>query len=94
MIAAVMLAVLLGTASPPIDDATLDHRMMAGRIGAVIAFVGLVAGLAYGARVLARRAKQAEDRERLAEAFHELEEELGERSEQPHEAKNDREAGG
>lgn len=58
------------------DESLLDKRVHAARIGAAIAFVVTVGGLALGARYLARRAKEAEEEERLAEAFREIDEEL------------------
>ncbi|NUP07811.1 MAG: hypothetical protein HOW73_17320 [Polyangiaceae bacterium] len=60
----------------PVDDSTLDDRMKVGWIGTVIAFAVIVAGLVYSARRLARLAKKAEDEERLATAFREIDEAL------------------
>lgn len=76
MIAAITLAAALAAGAPPVDDGTFQDRMVVGRVGAVVAFAAIVGGLGYGLRVLSRRARQAEDAERLDEAFREVEREL------------------
>lgn len=66
----VMLAAALLAADA--DDAVLAERVRAAQIGAAIAFVLTVGGLALGARHLARRAKENEAEELLEEAYREL----------------------
>jgi hypothetical protein len=59
------------------DEAVLAERVRAAQIGAAIAFVVTVTGLALGARHLARRAKEDEAEELLEEAYREMDEQLG-----------------
>ena len=79
MIASLVLVAAMATSSAPTTDAILDDRMGAARVGAAIAFVVLVGGLAYGARRLSHHAKTAEESERLESAFREIEETLEKR---------------
>jgi predicted nucleic acid-binding protein len=76
---ALLLAAVL--ASGPLSEEELAERAQAARVGATVLFVVTVAGLGYGARVLARRARDAEEQERLADAFREIDEELAKRKE-------------
>lgn len=76
MIAALALAAVLQANAPLTDDATVASRMQSARIASAVAFIAIVAGLGLGVRVLSRRAQKAEDEERLAAAFRELDEDL------------------
>ena len=71
-------ALLAAGMAPAADGSTLEDRLVAGRIGAGIAFVVVVSGLALGARALARRAKEAEDAAQLEAAFREIDDDLDE----------------
>ena len=52
------------------------QRMQTGQIAAVVLFVALAAAIAAVARWLGRRAAKAEEEQRIARAFRELEKEL------------------
>ncbi len=74
MKAALLMTILL--AAQRADDATLEHRMNTGRIGAVIAFVVATTGLALLLRKLGKEARDAEEEARIEHAFRELETDL------------------
>jgi hypothetical protein len=76
MIAALTLAAALQANAPPTDEATVASRMQSARIASAVAFLAVVTGLGLGVRVLSRHAKKAEDEERLAAAFREIDEDL------------------
>jgi Xaa-Pro aminopeptidase len=80
MIAALALAAALQANAPPTDEATVASRMQSARIASAVSFVALVVGLGLGVRALSRHAKKAEDDERLAAAFRELDEDLSKKS--------------
>lgn len=74
MKAALLMATLL--TAQPADDATLEHRMTTGRVGAVITFVVATTGLALLVRKLGKEARDAEEEARIEHAFRELETDL------------------
>jgi len=74
MIAVLALAAALQ--APPADDATVASRMQSARIASTVAFVAVVVGLGLGVKALSRHARKAEDEERLAAAFREIDEDL------------------
>lgn len=76
MIAAFVLAAALQANALPADDATVASRMQSARVASAVAFVAVVVGLGLGVKALSRRARKAEDEERLAAAFRELDEDL------------------
>ncbi len=64
-------------AETPAD--VVRERMQTGQIAAVVLFVVLAASIALVARWLGRRATKAEEEQRIARAFQELEKELEEK---------------
>ena len=73
---ALLLAALL-LAAPATDDITFSQRLHAGRIGALVSFVLLSAGLGLALRKLGQSARSAEEEARIERAFRELDDELG-----------------
>jgi hypothetical protein len=76
MITALFLAAALQANAVPADDATVASRMQSARIASAVAFVAVVVGLGLGVKALSRQARKAEDEERLAAAFREIDEDL------------------
>ncbi len=79
---ALLLAALL-LAAPAADDTTFSQRMQVGRIGALVSFVLLSAGLGLALRKLGQRARSAEEEARLERAFRELDDELARPTKKP-----------
>ena len=73
---ALLLAALL-LAAPATDDTTLNQRMQVGRVGALVSFVLVSAGLGLALRKLGQSARTAEEEARIERAFRELDDELG-----------------
>lgn len=60
----------------PVDATTVASRMQSARIASAVVFVLLVAAIALALRALGRKARRAEEEERLRRAFQEIEEDL------------------
>ncbi|HEX7600067.1 MAG TPA: hypothetical protein VF316_00610 [Polyangiaceae bacterium] len=78
MIAALALAAALQ--AEPADDATVASRMQSARIASAVAFVAVVVGLGLGVKALSRHARKAEEEDRLAAAFREIDEDLSKKA--------------